>query len=169
MKGNEIKESIYEELVRLDYSRKENDLISVNSVNWFELEDELKEVILTFPSRHVKFDVDLMDIEDLSAEQQFYLFHSNGNTYLVDTQGYNYPRYIIELEGFNDEDDKYERMEGLLRISDDMIIEQAIKSIVLDFGKEGFDSDDVETFLQMRIEFLIKKGIASAQHMNLFA
>ena len=168
MKGNEIKNSIYKELVNLDYSRKENDLISVNSVNWFELEDELKEVILTFPSRHVKFDVDLMDIEDLSGAQQFYLFHSNGNTYLVDTQGYNYPRYIIELEGFNDEDGKYERMEGLLRISDDIIIEHAIKSIVLDFGKEGFDSEDVGTFLQMRIEFLIKKGIASAQHLNLF-
>ena len=168
MKGNEIKNSIYKELVNLDYSRKENDLISVNSVNWFELEDELKEVILTFPSRHVKFDVDLMDIEDLDYAQQFYLFHSNGNTYLVDTQGYNYPRYIVELNGFTDEDDKYERMEGLLRISDDIIIENAIKSIVIDFGKEGFDEDDVETFLQMRIEFLIKKGIASAQHLNLF-
>ena len=168
MKGNEIKNSIYKELVNLDYSRKENDLISVNSVNWFELEDELKDVILTFPSRHVQFDVDLMDIEDLSGAQQFYLFHSNGNTYLVDTQGYTYPRYVIELNGFTDEDDKYGRMEGLLRISDDVIIEHAIKSIVIDFGKEGFDSDDVETFLQMRIEFLIKKGIASAQHLNLF-
>ena len=164
MTGKEIiakKESIYNKLVNLDYSRKENDLISVNSINWFDLDFELRDVILSFPSRHVKFDVDLMDIEDLDYEQQFYLFHSNGNSYLVDTQGYNYPRYIVKLEGFNDEDDKYERMEGLLRISDDVIIEHAIKSIVIDFGKEGFDSDDVETFLQMRIEFLIKKVIAS--------
>ena len=45
--------------------------------------------------------------------------------------------------------------------------EQAIKSIVIDFGKEGFDSDDVETFLQMRIEFLIKKALAT--QANLFA
>ena len=168
MTGKEIiakKESIYNKLVNLDYSRKENDLISVNSINWFDLDFELKDVILTFPSRHVKFDVDLMDIEDLSYEQQFYLFHSNGNSYLVDTQGYNYPRYIVELEGFDDEDDKYERMEGLLRISDDMIIEQAIKSIVIDFGTEGFDKDDVETFLQMRIEFLIKKTIASKANL----
>ena len=167
MKGSEIKQPIYNQLVRLDYSRKENDLISVNSTNWFELEDKLKDVILTFPSRNVKFNVDLMDIEDLSGEQQFYLFHSNGTTYLVDTQGYNYPRYVIELNGFTDEDDKYERMEGLLRISDDIIIENAIKSIVIDFGEEGFNSDDVETFLQMRIEFLIKKAIASKS--NLFA
>jgi hypothetical protein len=168
MKAKDINEFYYKKLVSLDYSRKENDLISVNSINWFDLDFELKDVILTFPSRHVKFDVDLMDIEDLSGEQQFYLFHSNGTSYLVDTQGYTYPRYVVELEGFTDEDDKYERMEGLLRISDDMIIEQAIKSIVLDFGTEGFDKDDVETFLQMRIEFLIKKGIASAQHLNLF-
>ena len=168
MKGSEINQMVYNKLVNLNFSRKENYLNEVNSINWFDLEGELKSHILSFPTRIVQFDIDLMDIEDLSGEQQFYVFHSNGNSYLVDTQGYNYPRYIVELEGFNDEDDKYERMEGLLRISDDMIIEQAIKSIVLDFGKEGFDSDDVETFLQMRIEFLIKKGIASAQHMNLF-
>ncbi len=168
MKGSEVKQMVYNKLVNLNFSRKENYLNEVNSINWFDLEGELKEVILTFPTRIVQFDIDLMDIEDLSGEQQFYLFLSQEKAFLVDTQGYNYPRYIVELEGFNDEDDKYERMEGLLRISDDMIIEQAIKSIVLDFGKEGFDSDDVETFLQMRIEFLIKKGIASAQHMNLF-
>lgn len=172
MKGSEIKQMVYNKLVNLNFSRKENYLNDVNSTNWFDLEDELKEVILMFPSRFVDYDSDLMDIEDLSGEQQFYLFHSKGDTFLVDTQGYNYPRYITLLEGFTDgidyDDDKYERMEGLLRISDDVIIEHAIKSIVIDFGKEGFDEEDVETFLQMRIEFLIKKGIASAQHMNLF-
>ena len=166
MKVKELKESIYVKLVSLNYSRKENDLVNANSINWFDLDDELKNTIMSFPTRPVKFDVDLMSIEDLSGEQQFYLFYSNGNVYLVDTQGYTYPRYVTLLEGFNDEDDKYERMEGLLRISDDMIIEQAIKSIVLDFGKEGFDSEDVDTFLQMRIEFLIKKAIAS--NLNLF-
>jgi hypothetical protein len=166
MKAKEIKESIYEKLVSLNYSRKENDLASVNSLNWFDLEFELRNTIMSLPTRIVHFESDLMDIEDLDREQQFYLFYSNGNTYLVDTQGYNYPRYIVKLEGFDDEDDKYERMEGLLRISDDLIIEQGIKSIVLDFSKEGFDKDDVETFLQMRIEFLIKKAIAS--NLNLF-
>jgi hypothetical protein len=126
----------------------------------------LKDVINSFPIRYVAFNVDLMDIEDLDREQQFYVFISDGKVYLVDTQGYNYPRYIVELEGFDSEDDKYERMEGLLRISDDIIIENAIKSIVIDFGEVGFNSDDVETFLQMRIEFLIKKAIASK--LNLF-
>lgn len=166
MKVKELKEDIYDKLVSLDYSRKENDLINVNSINWSDLESELKNIIMSFPTRVVKFDSDLMDIEDLSGEQQFYLFYSNGNTYLVDTQGYTYPRYIVELEGFDSEDDKFKLMEGLLRISDDMIINQAIKSIVIDFGKNDFDKDDVETFLQMRIEVLIKRAIAS--NSNLF-
>ena len=164
----EKKESIYDKLVRLNYSRKENYLIEVSSTNWFDLDFELKEVIRSFPTRVVNFDVDLMDIEDLDRDQQFYLFQSNGYTFLVDTQGYNYPRYVTLLEGLYDEsedDDKYERMEGLLRISDDMIIEQAIKSIVIDFGTEGFDKDDVETFLQKRIESLIKKTIASKANL----
>jgi hypothetical protein len=166
MKAREIKGEIYNKLVSLNYSRKENDLINVNSIKWFDLEFELKNTIMSFPTRPVKFESDLMDIEDLDREQQFYLFYSDGNTYLVDTQGYNYPRYIVELEEFDSEDDKFERMEGLLRISDDIIIENAIKSIVIDFSKEGFDKDDVEIFLQMRIEFLIKKAIAS--NLNLF-
>jgi len=162
MKGNEIKESIYEELVNLDYSRKENDLISVNSVNWFELEDELVSVILTFPSRHVKFDVDLMDIEDLSGEQQFYLFHSNGNTYLVDTQGYTYPRYVIELNGFTEEvESEYERIEGLTPITDVIIIEQALKSIVIDLAEEGFDQEQVQAYLEIKLEYMIKEAIAT--------
>ena len=154
MKGNEIKESIYEELVRLDYSRKENDLISVNSVNWFDLEFELVNVILTFPSRHVKFDVDLMDIEDLLGEQQFYLFHSNGNTYLVDTQGYTYPRYVVELKGFDDDsviDDKYKLMDGLVRIADVTILQSVVKSLAFDLKAEGFTNADIVTFIDAQI------------------
>ena len=162
MKAKEMKETIYNKLVRLDYSRKENDLISVNSVNWFELEDELVSVILTFPSRHVKFDVDLMDIEDLSGEQQFYIFHSNGNTYLVDTQGYTYPRYVIELNGFTEEvESEYERIEGLTRISDVIIIEQALKSIVIDLAQEGFDQEQVQAYLDVKLEYMIKEAVAT--------
>jgi hypothetical protein len=149
MKAKEIKESIYNKLVSLDYSRKENDLESVNSINWFDLDGELKSHILSFPTRHVKFDVDLMDIEDLDGEQQFYLFHSNGNSYLVDTQGYSYPRYIVELEGFDDEDDYFERMEGLIRIADENIFNSVVKNLTYDLREENFDQEDIENFLQV--------------------
>ncbi len=84
----------------------ENDLINVNSINWFDLEFELREVMESFPARYIDFNVDLMSIEDLDREQQFYIFRSDGNSYLVDTQGYTYPRYIVELEGFGETNDQ---------------------------------------------------------------
>ena len=159
MKAKEITENIYIKLVSLNYSRKENDLESVNSINWFDLDGELKSHILSFPTRHVKFDVDLMDIEDLDGEQQFYLFHSNGNSYLVDTQGYSYPRYIVELEGFDDEDDYFERMEGLIRIADENIFTSVVKNLTYDLREEGFDQEDIETFL----EVLLVKAIQTTK------
>ena len=152
MKAKDIKESVYNKLVSLDYSRKENDLISVNSINWFDLDPELKSHILSFPSRHVKFDVDLMDIEDLDGEQQFYLFHSNGNSYLVDTQGYNYPRYIVELEGFDDgssDENPLEMMDELVRIADKNIFNSVVKSLTYDLREEGFDQEDIDMFLEV--------------------
>ena len=164
MKAQELKGDVYRKLVNLDYSRKENDLISVNSINWHELEGELVGDILSFPSRHVKFDVDLMDIEDLSGEQQFYLFHSNGNTYLVDTQGYTYPRYVIELNGFTEEVlSEYEMIEGLTPITDVIIIEQALKSIVIDLAQEGFDKEQVQAFLDVKLEYMIKEAVANVK------
>jgi len=152
MKAKEITENIYIKLVSLNYSRKENDLESVNSINWFDLDGELKSHILSFPTRHVKFDVDLMDIEDLDGEQQFYLFHSNGNSYLVDTQGYSYPRYIVELEGFDDgssDENPLEMMSGLIRISDEQIFTMTVKSLIYDLREEGFHQEDIDMFLEV--------------------
>ena len=161
MKAKEITENIYIKLVSLNYSRKENDLESVNSINWFDLDGELKSHILSFPTRHVKFDVDLMDIEDLDGEQQFYLFHSNGNSYLVDTQGYSYPRYIVELEGFDDSsnEDPFEMMNGLIRIADENIFTSVVKNLTYDLREEGFDQEDIETFL----EVLLVKAIQATK------
>ena len=103
-----------------------------------------------------------MDIEDLSGEQQFYLFHSNGNTYLVDTQGYTYPRYVIELNGFTEEvESEYERIEGLTPITDVIIIEQALKSIVIDLAEEMFDQEQVQAYLEIKLEYMIKEAIAT--------
>ncbi len=152
MKAKEIKDSIYDKLVSLDYSRKENDLESVNSINWFDLDPEVKDVILTFPNYLISFDVDLMDIEDLNREQQFYLFLSEGKVYLVDTQGYNYPRYIVELEGFDDgssDENPLEMMDELVRIADKNIFNSVVKSLTYDLREEGFDQEDIDMFLEV--------------------
>ena len=160
MKAKEINEFYYNKLVSLNYSRKENDLESVNSLNWFDLQFELKDIINSFPIRYVAFNVDLMDIEDLDREQQFYLFLSQGKVYLVDTQGYNYPRYIVELEGFDSEDvtedDYIERMEGLIRIADDQIFNAVVKSLVIELRNEDFCQGDILNFLQFKLDMAIE-------------
>jgi hypothetical protein len=155
MKARELKEDIYNKLVSLNYSRKENYLSEVNSINWFDLEFELREVMESFPARYIDFNIDLMDIEDLDREQQFYVFRSDGNSYLVDTQGYTYPRYIVELEGFgetNDQiDNKFELMDGSARIADVIILEAVVKSLALEFKKEGFEEVDIINFIDAKI------------------
>jgi hypothetical protein len=96
-----------------------------------------------------------MDIEDLDREQQFYVFRSDGNSYLVDTQGYTYPRYIVELEGFgetNDQiDNKFELMDGLARIADVTILETVVKSLALELKQEGFEEVDIINFIDAKI------------------
>jgi hypothetical protein len=96
-----------------------------------------------------------MGIEDLDREQQFYVFHTEGQAYLVDTQGYTYPRYIVELEGFgetNDQiDDTFLRMDGLARIADVTILEAVVKSLALEFKQEGFDKEDILNYIDSKI------------------
>ena len=154
MKVKELNEGIYKKLVNLDYSRKENYLYKTNETEWCELDGEIKDTILSFPTRQIDWYVDLMDIEDLDGDQQFYLFESEGRTFLVDTQGYNYPRYIIELVGF-EEFGSDERMDGLIRISDIKIFEAVVKSLALELKQEGFDKDDVVMYLQAKVKELV--------------
>ena len=151
MKAKEMKETIYVKLVSLDYSRKENYLSEVNSIDYNSLDGELKEMIESFPVRVIDEDVDLMGIEDLDGEQQFYVFHTEGQAYLVDTQGYTYPRYIVKLDGIEDvtEDPIFERMDGLIRITDEQILTMVVKNLVYDLHGEGFDKEDIEPFLQV--------------------
>ena len=155
MKGKDLKSNVYAKLVSLNYSRKENYLYDANEIEWYELDGEIKGTILSFPTRHIDWFVDLMDIEDLEGDQQFYLFHSSGKTFLVDTQGYNYPRYIVQLVGFEDEFGSEERMDGLVRISDIKIFEAVVKSLALEFKQEGFDKEDVVMYLQSKVKELV--------------
>ena len=155
MKGKDLKSNVYAKLVSLNYSRKENYLYDANEIEWHELNGEIKGTILSFPTRRIDWFVDLMDIEDLEGDQQFYLFHSSGKTFLVDTQGYNYPRYIIQLVGFEDEFDSEELMDGVVRISDILIFENVVKSLALEFKQEGFDKEDVVQYLQSKVKELV--------------
>jgi hypothetical protein len=163
MKAKEMKEEVWDQLIRLDYHRKVNSVYEVNtSVDFKNLDKETRKAINTFPVLLFNSQTDLMDIENLDRDQQFYILFIGGRNYLVDTQGYTYPRYIIELKNLEfeeDEDDIYERMEGLVRIADSKIFDEVTKSLAYELQQEGFDREDILNYLELKLA----KAFGSAQ------
>jgi hypothetical protein len=163
MKAKEMKEEVWDQLIRLDYHRKVNSVYEVNtSVDFKNLDKETRKAINTFPVLLFNSQTDLMDIENLDGDQQFYILFIGGRNYLVDTQGYTYPRYIIELKNLEfeeDEDDIYERMEGLVRIADSKIFDEVTKSLAYELQQEGFDREDILNYLELKLA----KAFGSAQ------
>jgi hypothetical protein len=155
MKAKEIKEDIYEKLVSLNYARKVNDFDESGDTHFEDLDPEIQSVIRTFPVLYVDHRNDLMDIENLDGDQQFYIFQNELGFYLVDTQGYNYPRYITELFGFEIDEvediDPFEMMEGLVRITDSNIFDLAATNLYIELQREGFDREDILNYLELKI------------------
>jgi len=161
MKAKEIKADVYEKLVCLNYARKVNDFDESGDTHFEDLDLEIQSVIRTFPVLYVDHRNDLMDIENLDGEQQFYIFQNELGFYLVDTQGYSYPRYITELFGFSleTEDDPFEMMESLVRINDSKMFDLVAKSLAFELQQEGFDREDILNYLELKIA----KAFGSAQ------
>jgi len=161
MKAKEIKVDVYEKLVSLNYARKVNDFDESGDTHFEDLDLEIQSVIRTFPVLYVDHRNDLMDIENLDGEQQFYIFQNELGFYLVDTQGYSYPRYITELFGFSleTEDDPFEMMESLVRINDSKMFDLVAKSLAFELQQEGFDREDILNYLELKIA----KAFGSAQ------
>ena len=158
MNATQLSVEVYEKLVSLDYTRKSNSFREATQTNFESLPDEVKEAINSFPQSYVDLREDLMDIDSLDGKQQFYLFTNENGFYLVDTQGYNYPRYITELVDFDqEEDDTFERMEGLIRIADSQIFDSVVKSLVLELKQEDFHQSDILNFLQFKLDMAISK------------
>ena len=99
-----------------------------------------------------------MDIDDLDGNQQFFIFKNDDAFFLVDTQGYNYPRYITELISFDPEDDNaesqaFDYMDGMIRIANDQIFTAVVRNLVSDLNEEGlFDKSDILSFLQFKLD-----------------
>ncbi len=161
MKAKEIKADVYEKLVSLNYARKVNDFDESGDTHFEDLDLEIQSIIRTFPVLYVDHRNDLMDIENLDGEQQFYIFQNELGFYLVDTQGYSYPRYITELFGFSleTEDDPFEMMESLVRINDSKMFDLVAKSLAFELQQEGFDREDILNYLELKLA----KAFGSAQ------
>ena len=161
MKAKEIKADVYEKLVCLNYARKVNDFDESGDTHFEDLDLEIQSIIRTFPVLYVDYRNDLMDIENLDGDQQFYIFQNELGFYLVDTQGYSYPRYITELFGFSldVQDDPFEMMESLVRINDSKVFDLVAKSLAFELQQEGFDREDILNYLELKIA----KAFGSAQ------
>ena len=161
MKAKEIKADIYEKLISLNYARKVNDFDESGDTHFEDLDLEIQSIIRTFPVLYVDHRNDLMDIENLDGDQQFYIFQNELGFYLVDTQGYSYPRYITELFGFSleTEDDPFEMMESLVRINDSKMFDLVVKSLVIELEQEGFDREYILNYLELKLA----KAFGSAQ------
>lgn len=153
MVAEQLSTQVYEKLVSLNYARKANDFIEAGATFFPALDKEVKEVIKSLPKSFVDVREDLMDIDTLDGKQQFFLFENEMGIFLIDTQGYNYPRYITRLDAFEDEDsdDSFERMDGLARIADVAILQSVVKSLVFDLEEEGFDRADIINFIDAKI------------------
>ena len=159
MKANELKEEVYAILTSIGYARKVNNFDESTVTQFGGLTDEVKAAIKTFPVLDFDYSVDLMAIDTLDGDQQFYVFHNTtlDGYFLVDTQGYNYTRYITRLWGFKNEetddqiDDTFERMDGLVRIADVAILKSVVKSLAFDLQEEGFDRANIINFIDAQI------------------
>ena len=159
MKASELNEGVYVMLVSITYARKVNNFSESTVTQFTDLADEVKAAVKSFPVLDFDNDIDLMAIETLDGEQQFYIFHitNTDGYFLVDTQGYNYPRYITRLWGFMNEDindqidDTFQRMDGLVRIADITILRSVVKSLAFDLQEEGFHKADIINFIDAQI------------------
>ena len=93
-----ITEEQYNKLTNatIRYERKPNhpDEIS-SSINFNELHESVRGIVANLPV--VEFKSSFFD-EILNGDQQFYLMTYKDRVYLVDTQGYGYARYVIQLK-----------------------------------------------------------------------
>ena len=159
MKASELNEGVYEMLTSIGYARKVNNFDESTVTQFGGLTDEVKAAIKTFPVLDFDYSVDLMAIDTLDGDQQFYIFHNTAldGYFLVDTQGYNYPRYITRLWGFINEDindqidDTFQRMDGLVRIADVTILRSVVTSLAFDLQEEGFHKADIINFIDAQI------------------
>jgi hypothetical protein len=93
-----ITEEQYYKLTRLDYERKPAWPEEIRSaIDFNELHESIREIVTNLPVVEFKnsFYNGILD-----GNQQFYLMTCDGQIYLVDTQGYDYARYVIRLKDF---------------------------------------------------------------------
>ena len=162
MTAEQLSLETYGKLCSLGYTRKANSFSEARSTSFPELADELKDAILSFPKIYIDPREDLMGVDTLDGNQQFYLIENEDGIYLVDTQGYTYPRYITRLTEFesSSEMDVFDYMDGSIRIANDQIFTSVVRNLVTDLSEEGlFHKSDILSFLQFKLDMAFEAAI----------
>jgi len=155
MTAQQLSEGTYRKLCSLNYARKANSFSEARSTSFEDLNEDLKDAILSFPKIYIDPREDLMGVDTLDGNQQFYLIENEDGNFLVDTQGYNYPRYITRLTEFesSSEMDAFDYMDGSIRIANDQIFTSVVRNLVSDLSEEGlFHRSDILSFLQFKLD-----------------
>jgi hypothetical protein len=93
-----ITEEQYNKLTGLPYERKPAYPEEISSsINFNELDESIRGIVSNLPI--VEFPGSFFDYF-LDGDQQFYLVTDKEKIFLVDTQGYDYARYVIRLKDF---------------------------------------------------------------------
>jgi hypothetical protein len=91
-----ITEEQYNKLTGLPYERKPAYPEEISSsINFNELDESIRGIVSNLPI--VEFPNSFFDYF-LDGDQQFYLVTYKEKIFLVDTQGYDYARYVIQLK-----------------------------------------------------------------------
>ena len=91
-----LTEEQYNKLTHLNYQRKPDHPDEIYlSINFRDLDKSIIGIVASLPI--VKFPGSFFDYF-LDGDQQFYLVTYKEKVFLVDTQGYNYARYVIQLK-----------------------------------------------------------------------
>jgi hypothetical protein len=86
----------YNRLTHLNYDRKPAYPEEISSsINFNELHESIRGIVANLPV--VEFPGSFFDYF-LDGDQQFYLVTDKEKVFLVDTQGYDYARYVIQLK-----------------------------------------------------------------------
>ena len=162
MTAEQLSLETYGKLCSLGYTRKANSFSEARSTSFEELSEELKDAILSFPKIYLDPREDLMGVDTLDGNQQFYVIENENGTFLVDTQGYTYPRYITRLTEFesSSEMDAFDYMDGSIRIANDQIFTSVVRNLVSDLMEEGeFHKSDILSFLQFKLDMAFEAAI----------
>ena len=163
MTAQQLSSETYTKLCSLNYARKANSFFEALPTSFEELNEDLKDAILSFPKIYIDPREDLMGVDTLDGNQQFYVIENESGPFLVDTQGYNYPRYITQLDEFetSTEMGAIEYMDGMIRIANDQIFTSVVKNLVSDLMEEGeFHKSDILSFLQFKLDMAFEAATA---------